>query len=319
MKPLGRLHQKKDELVGDSDALVVQEVLGQNMPADVLSPLMLPPNLHALAGAETEGTAMRRIADCYAQIAEGKDIVLVSGTGAFPAAGRFASADGFSIVRALGLKVLFVERYADRRINYDELLLYKDMLGSSMLGIVLNDVPEEETRDTKKWLAPWLKERGIALLGLLGHEPGLLAMRVVDLAHGLNGRVVAGSRQATRMVNNFVIGTMQVDNFMMHLRRKEGCAVIVGGDRSDLQLAALHSSSPCIILTCNIPPCELIRSKAEDLGVTLMVVHDDTYMVARNMSRILRSKKIRDLGQIKIAVGMVENGLDLQSIFDKIG
>jgi BioD-like phosphotransacetylase family protein len=320
MKPLGRLPQKKDELTGDADALVVQEVLGQSMPADVLSPLMMPQTLHALALAETDaaGAALRRIAECYARIAEGKDLVLVSGTGAFPAAGRFASADGLRLVRALGLKTLLVERFVNGRINYDELLLCKDALDASLLGIVLNDVPETETRNVKKWLSPWLKEHDISLLGVLGHEPDLLAMRVADLAHGLNGRVVAGSSGAARMVNGFVIGAMQVDNFMMYLRRKAGCAVIVGGDRSDLQLAALHSNCPCIILTCNMAPSELIRSKAESMGVTLMTVRDDTYTVARNMARMLRSKKLRDLSQIRIAISLTENGLDLQEIFDRI-
>jgi len=120
------------------------------------------------------------------------------------------------------------------------------------------------------------------------------------------------------MVGDFLIGTMQVDNFMMHLRRREGCAVIVGGDRSDLQLAALYANSPCIILTGNIAPSELIRAKAEAVGVTLVVVKEDTYSVARVMARILKSKKIRDLNQIRLALSLVENALDLRTILDII-
>lgn len=318
MKPLGRIPQKKDELLGDADALVVQEVLGQNAPADVLSPLMLPQNLHSLSMQEqADGSALHRIASSYAELAAGKDFTLVSGTGAFPWAGRFAGADGLSVVRELQLKVLLIERY-NSGINHDTLLLLKDTLGPALLGLVINDVPEQELRDVELFLAPWLHSRGIDVHGIIPHEPGLLSMRVADLAYGLNGRVVAGNAQAARMVNGFIIGTMQVESFMLHLRKKADCAVIVGGDRSDLQLAALYAGSPCIILTGNITPSELIRSRAESMGVTLIVVQEDSYTTARIMAHILKSKKLRDLSQIRLANSLVEQNIDLPGILENI-
>ena len=319
MKPVGRLAQKKDDLIGDADALVVQEILGQSAPADVLTPVMIPENLHALAVHEYGGNALDRVAACYAELSAGNDVTLVSGTGAFPSSGRFADVDGLTLMRRLDLKVLLVERLGRRfGFNYDQLLLLRDLLGPSLLGLVLNDVHEEDARDASSLLRPWLEGHGIPVLGVLPHTPDLTAMRVLDIAHGLEGRVVAGSAHSSRMVGDFLIGTMQVDNFMMHLRRREGCAVIVGGDRSDLQLAALYASSPCIILTGNIPPSELIRAKAEKLGVTLVVVKEDTYMVAREMARILKAKKIRDLKQIQLGLGLVEQALDPTPLFGLI-
>ena len=202
--------------------------------------------------------------------------------------------------------------------NYDAMLFLKDLLGPDMLGIVLNDVPDEELRDAAKLLVPYLRERGVDVLGILGREPGLAAMRVTELAQGLGGHIVAGNVHASRMVDSFLIGTMQVDNFMMHLRQRTGCAVIVGGDRADLQLAALHASSPCIVLTGNIAPSDLIRSRAEGMGAALVCVREDTYAVARAMSRILMAKKLRDLNQIRLAVRLVENTLDIQSILGRI-
>ena len=316
MKPVGNIPQKHEELMGDADALVIQEVLGQNVPADVLTPVMLPQNLHGLAmsaSGSNNGSCLEKICAAYELISAGKDITLVAGTGAFPSAGRFAEADGRTLVRELDLRVLFIERYTGL-INFDELLYLKDALGDTQIGMILNDVPEREMRDVYKVLKPWLEGHGITVHGVLGHEPGLTAMRVSDLSYGLDGRIVAGNAHAARMVNGFLIGTMQVDNFMMHLRRREGCAVIVGGDRSDLQLAALHSHSPCVVLTGNITPSELIRSKAEEMGVTLIMVREDTYAVARSMSRILRSKKLRDLAQIRLAVSLAEKSLGLGSI-----
>ncbi|MDL2316132.1 AAA family ATPase [Desulfovibrio sp. OttesenSCG-928-A18] len=315
MKPLGRLPQMREERPGDADALVVQELLGQNAAADLLTPVMVPGNLHNLAvwRQESDKTAMTRIREAYSRLSQGRDYTIVTGSGAFPAAGRFADADGLRIVRELDLRVLFVERYSGG-INYDALLLLKSLLGESMLGVVINSVPEANMRDVAGLFSPWLCEQGIAVHGIIPREPELSAMRVLDLARGLNGRVVAGNAHAGSMIKGFVIGTMQVDNFMMHLRRRKGSAVIVGGDRSDLQLAALYEDCPCIILTGNITPTELIRAGAESKGVTLVVVREDTYTVARGMSRILKSKKLRELNQIRLGVQLVEDSVDMPGL-----
>lgn len=317
MKPVGRTPRKRDDGVGDADAFVVQEVLGQNLAPSLLSPVMLPENLHALAMVDRSDkeTELGRITRAYEQISSGKDITLVSGSGSFPAAGSCCNVNGLVIMQALGLKILFVERL-NYPANYDHLLLFKDLLKDDMLGVVLNDVPENEMRDCEEILAPWLKAQGIEVLGIMGHERRLAAIRILDLAHGLGGRIVTGSSRGSRMVQGFLIGTMQVDNFMMHLRGKPGSAVIVGGDRADLQLAALHADSPCIILTGNIPPSELIRKRAEARGVTLVSVREDTYTVARSMARILRFKKTLDLDQIRLAASLVEKSLNVEKLLN---
>lgn len=321
MKPLGRIPQKHEERLGDADALVAQEVLGQNVPADVLTPVMLPQNLHELAISGTNGKdaeGLRRICEAYGQISAGKDITLLSGTASFPAAGRFAGVDGLRLVRELDLKVLLIERY-NGSIHFDELLLLKDMLGEAQIGVVLNDVPEKEMRGVYRVLKPWLEGHGFTVHGVLNHEPGLTAMRVSDLPYALDGRIVAGNAHASRVVNGFLIGIMQVDNFMLHLRNRENHAVIVGGDRSDLQLAALHAKVPCIILADNMTPSELIRARAEAMGVTLIAVRADTYAAARAMSHLQDSKKIRDLAQIRLAAALAERSLDRESLLRAIG
>ena len=320
MKPVGSSSQRKDELYGDADALVAQEVLGQNAPADQLTPVLLPENIHALSMLDQSvlETAMPRIQKAYHNISADRQVTLVSGVSSFPATGRFANVDGLGIIRALNLKTVLVERFSGSRINYDLLLLFKDLLGSSLLGVVLNDIPDDQMRDMQSVFAPWLESQGIPVLGLVGHEPGLASLRIIDLALGLHGRVVTGNANSNKMVQGFLIGTMQVDNFMMHLRQSPGSAIIVGGDRADLQLAALHAKSPCIILTGNIAPSELIRSRAESMGATLVAVREDTYTVARSMARILRSKKVRELQQIRLGVSLMEKSLNLDRLFEQL-
>lgn len=309
MKPLGAYPQQYEERIGDSDALVIQEILGQNSPADTVTPIIIPTSLQALSLTDTfkdKPPALEKISEAYAQISLDKDFTLVSGSGSFTDTGTYCKADGLSIVKKLGLKMLLVDRF-DRSFSYDSILKVHDFLGDALLGVVLNDVPEKHILDFEKLLKPFLESRGVRVLGIMPHEIGLEGIRASELAHSLGGFIAAGNKNASRMVKGYVIGAMQVDNFMTFLRQKASDAVvIVGGDRADLQIAALYGDTPCMILTGNHSPCELVRSKAEEKGVPVICVREDTFSVARSMSILTKSKKIRDLNHIKMGVAMVE-------------
>jgi BioD-like phosphotransacetylase family protein len=317
MKPVGCIPGKKDDVPGDTDAMMVQEVLGQEAPPDRLTPVMLPEDIYSPVLHEKHENALQRIVDAYRELSAGKDVCLVSGVRSFPYAGHCAGADGTAVVRALGLKVLLTVRFHPRT-NPDRLLAVRDGLGDALVGIVLNDVHDNDRRAATDIFLPWLRGRGVPVLGCIRHEAALAAVRMIDLAHSLNGRIIAGNEQATGMVADFLIGAMQADNFMLHLHRRADCVVITGGDRPDLQIAAICAGCPCIILTGNAGPPEMIRARAEEKNVVLIRVREDAYRTARNTARIFKAKKIRDLKQLRAGVRLVENSLDIRAILDSI-
>ncbi len=157
------------------------------------------------------------------------------------------------------------------------------------------------------------------VLGIVPNDPLLNAIKVSELAHRLGGRMVSGTARASRIVDGFLIGTMQVENFMAHFRRHANCATIVGGDRTDLQLVALEGQCPCLVLTGNIPPDEIIRARSEALGVPVVVVREDTYTVARKMEEILNSQKLRELVKIRRGADLVAHALDLARLTAQLG
>lgn len=316
MKPLGTLPRAVDEQTGDEDALLVQEVLGLCDPPEVLTPVIMPGNIRA--AALSGGNALERVARAYGTLARERDAMLVAGTGAFLTTGTARGVDGPTLVRRLDLKVLLVERYANG-IDYDAVLHIKEALGDALAGVLCNGVPEHCLRDTEEVLVPFLAERGIPVLGIVPDDPQLNAIKVSELAHRLGGRMVSGTAQASRIVDGFLIGAMQVENFMAHFRRHAHRATIVGGDRTDLQLVALAGQCPCLVLTGNIPPDELIHARSEALGVPVIVVREDTYTVARKMEEILNSQKLRELVKIRRGTGLVAHALDLTRLTAHLG
>ncbi len=316
MKPLGTLPRTVDEQTGDEDALLVQEVLGLSAPPEVLTPVIMPGNIRA--AALSGGNALERVASAYGALSRGHDTMLVGGAGAFLTTGKARGVDGPSVVRRLDLKVLLVERYA-HGIDYDAILYAKELLGDALAGVLCNDVPERYLRDAEEVLVPFLAERGVPVLGIVPNDPLLNAIKVSELAHRLGGRMVSGTARASRIVDGFLIGTMQVENFMAHFRRHANCATIVGGDRTDLQLVALEGQCPCLVLTGNIPPDEIIRARSEALGVPVIVVREDTYAVARKMEEILNSQKLRELVKIRRGADLVAHALDLARLTAQLG
>lgn len=318
MKPLGAQLKRVEAGNGDADALIVQEVLGQDVKPEVLTPVMIPSwsSLLVYQHDNKAANTISLIKKSYAQISRGKNLMLVSGTHAAPFSGTFAGMDSITLAKELNLRVLLVERYMDGLVNYDSLLFIRDMLGEKLAGVVINDVPESEFSALNSFMVPFLQENGIRVLGQIPHEPKLRSVRSMDLAYDLGGRIVAGNKHSSNLVEGFLIGTMQVNNFMSHLRSNPHRAVIVGGDRSDLQLAALQGKAPCIILTGNIGPHELIRAKAEAEGVPLIVAKEDSYVVARKMSAILNAQKFHELAKIRTGVELVEKSLNMDALVE---
>lgn len=318
MKPIGEILKRVEAGNGDADALIVQEVLGQYAAPETLTPVMIP-SWSELILTKNKDYAAERLAEvknAYAEISKGKDIMLVSGTSSAPFSGSFAGLDSMTIVNELDLKVVLVERY-DNGVNYDSILFMRKALEGRLVGVVLNDIPNEEIPAVENIMLPFLENSGVRVLGLVPHDSRLNSIRSMDLAYALGGRIVAGNCNASNIVEGFLIGTMQVESFMTHLRSHPGSAVIVGGDRADLQLAAIHGKAPCIVLTGNLGPHELVRTKAEQVGVPIIVTKEDSYQVARNMSRVLKGKKFHELAQIQAGVTVMSSSLRLGALMEE--
>lgn len=305
MKPLAEYHQKYEERTGDKNALMIQELLGQQQPADVLSPILIPSSIYSLSSHKAPSNArppMEAIVSAYNSISHNTDLTIVSGSGIFPYTGTFCDADGLNIVKSLNLRVLLIERVHEE-FHYDTILGLKNILGERLLGLVINGIPHNYMRDYETHITPYLESLSIPVLGLVPHEPGLDAMRASELANHIGGYIISGKGNgATRLVGGYIIGAMQVDNFMTFLRHQEKTsAVIVGGDRADLQIAALQWRTPCLILTGNFAPCEMVRAKAEQLEIPIISVAKDTYSIAQTMGKLMHNKKITELQQIRLA------------------
>ncbi|MDR1241846.1 MAG: AAA family ATPase [Deltaproteobacteria bacterium] len=315
MKPVGQIPFERDGQNGDEDAAYVQSVLNLDNPLDLITPILITQDFKVKAfngQVDKKEILLEKIKKAIQKISPDKDLLLIGGTGSM-FSNRYCGMDAITLINELDFKAVIIDRI-NHEINYDTLIMLKDSLGDRLIGVVLNAVPHSFMGEAENIFVPFLERNKIKVLGMLPQDPIMSAIRIDVLAECLGGRIVAAQRNSGRMVESFLIGTMQVDNFMTYFRRAAKQAVIVGGDRADVQLVAIEGDCSCLILTGNLYPNDIILSRAETLNIPVIIVRDDTYTVAKHMERILSRYKLRDAIKVRRAALMVSGQLDFQAM-----
>ncbi|MDY0274903.1 MAG: phosphotransacetylase family protein [Desulfomicrobium sp.] len=317
MKPVGALPQEKDGIMGDEDAFFVQGILGVHEDPTLVTPVVVDQDFKIKAFTGKCDDLMPRIKTAYEQLAKDKDVMIVAGSGSMYS-GKYSNVDGINVVKALGIKAIVIDRHI-KELNYDYLIAMKEQLGEHLLGVLLNDIPPAFKEELDTLIHPFLESKGIKVLGKIPSDPLMGAIKVADLADRLGGRIVTAQDKSGRVVENFLIGTMQVENFMTHFRKNKKSAIIVGGDRSDVQLVALEGQCQCLVLTGNLYPNDIIMTRAEVLEVPIVIVRDDTFTVAKKMETILSRHKLRDVIKIQHGSQLVSSIIDFQYLKENLG
>jgi len=318
-KPVGAQIGEREGLAGDEDAFVIREALGLKADPALITPVLVTQDFISRAfTAEPLPDRLPEIQSAYRRVSQGADVTLVGGSGSFLHSGKYCGLDGGSVARALGVKALIVDRYVGE-LGYDSLLGIREALGETLLGCVLNDVPTYLLDEMRRVFVPFLAARGVATLGLLPRDSLLAAISVDNLAERLGGTLLNAPKPGSGLVESFLIGTMQVENFLTHFRKQTRAAVIVGGDRTDLQLVAIEGGCTCLILTGNLYPSDFVLSRAEDAGTPILVVRDDTYATAKRMEHLLARHKLRDPAKFRQAAALVAEYVDIKTIERGLG
>jgi len=228
------------------------------------------------------------------------------------------SAGAIQAVRKTGARVLIVEPWnGDRSI--DTVLGAAEIFKKDFAGVVLNKVPVSENEYIKKDVKSFLKKHGIPLVAAMEKDPVLGTVTVEDLVKVLNGKVLCCGDMMDQRIQNYLVGAMDVSNAIKYFRRTPGKAVITGGHRSDIQLAALETSTRCLILTGGVYANDVIIGKAETMGVPVLSVKLDTFAAIERIESILGKTRSRDHVQVgKVSAKMVKK-IDWKVFSEAVG
>lgn len=214
----------------------------------------------------------------------------------------------------LDASVLLIVRYHSHTC-VESVLAAQQQLGTHLQGVILNDVPKTEWELVRSSVVPFLEAQGIAVWGMLPTSRLLRSISVAELVHQLNAEVLCCDDRLDLMVEEFTIGAMNVNSALKYFRKSHHKAVITGGDRTDIQLAALETSTHCLILTGQIPPTELIRARAEELEVPILSVELDTLTTVERIERVFGQARLHEPAKVERMQELLAEHVDLNHLY----
>ena len=312
-KPLGTMPVQRDGVTTDEDVAFVYDTLGLTDPLADLCPLVLSADLvHRALRGETEDL-LERVTAAFARVREGKDLLLIGGTGSLFSSGYLFGLEAPRVIEALDTRALVVARYEDER-SLEPLLAAQALLGDRLLGALFNQVPSHLLDTVRERVAPAAERLGITLFGALPRDAVLRSVTVGELEEEFGAEVVCRPDRRDTLVENFAVGAMSVDTALKHFRALARKAVITGGDRADIQLAALETDTAVLLLTGGLPPNSIILDRAEQAGVPVLVVSDDTLSTVERIERLLGRLRIRTEAKVARALELAREHLDLERL-----
>lgn len=247
------------------------------------------------------------------------DLVLLEGPGSL-AEGSLFNLSVNHMADELDASVLLVTRCkSPALLVVDELLAAKQALGDRLVGVFINDIPLEHLDGIQAIVKPFLERQGIPVLGMLPHNSLLNSVSVRELTQQLNAKVLCRTDRLDLMVESLVIGAMNVNSALEYFRKGRNMAVVTGGDRPELQLSALETSTNCLILTGHSKPQSFILNRAEDLEIPILSVDLDTLTTVEIADRAFGRVRLQEQIKVNCIQELMQDCFDAERLIAQLG
>ncbi|MEU6012799.1 phosphate acetyltransferase [Streptomyces sp. NPDC047515] len=280
----------------------------------------------ALQAEQGTDELVSQLVECFHQVAQKYEVVLVLGTD-FAATqlpdelalnARLANEFGASVIAVVGGKDQTAESVrAEARNAYRA---YAG-LGCDVLAMVVNRVAAEDRDAIAERLAAQLP----VLCSVLPDDAALSAPTVTQITAALGGTVLLGDDSGlARDALDFVFGGAMLPNMLNALT--PGCLVVTPGDRADLvigSLAAHSAGTPPIagvLLTLDERPGEEILKLAARLapGTPVISVAGGSFPTAAQLFAMEGKLNAATPRKAETALGLFERHVDTGALLDRI-
>ncbi|WP_435115631.1 phosphotransacetylase family protein [Halolamina sp. C58] len=316
MKPKGTRLQSNVGKTLDADPMLARELLGLDAEMHEMEPVVYSPTFiaGAIRGEEDTAALRERVQDAYAGLAEGKDTMVVEGAGD-PATGATVDLTDADIAALLESHAVLVARYEEPG-DVDRILTAADDLGDRCLGVVFNAVSSAAYDEVETDVVPFLESRDIPVLGVLPWERSMAGVSVADLTNELGAESLTDADTGA-LVERVLVGAMSGESALSHFRRTKDAAVITGGDRADVQAAALDAPGiNCLVLTGGHRPSGAILGEAEEQGMPVLTVQTDTITTIERIESLIHGGRVRDEATVERMQELLHSHADVDALLD---
>ncbi|MGB3493055.1 MAG: phosphotransacetylase family protein [Elainellaceae cyanobacterium] len=300
----------------EEDIRLISETL--NLPSDRLYPPLLSLNESTISkqvAGEDDNHYQQQLAHYLTD--NQSDITILEGPGTLDE-GKLFGLSMPEVAEAIDTSVLLVARYHSALI-VDPILSAKERMGDRLMGVMINDVPDKEMKSVTETVIPFLESQGIPIFGVLPQSEVLRSVSVNELVKQLNAEILCCGDRLDLMVESLKIGAMNVNSALKYFRKARNMAVVTGGDRTDLQLAALETSTHCLILTGHIAPTATVLSRAEELEIPILSVDLDTLTTVEIIDHTFGQVRLQEPIKVECIRDLMAKYFDVDQLIHKLG
>jgi BioD-like phosphotransacetylase family protein len=317
MKPVNVNCRLREGLPYDDDVSFAKEIFDMPEPPTMVGPVALTPAKleQQLRGPEIayENIFM----DAFNQLSAGRDMMVLEG-GRSWREGYVAGLSARRLIEIVGAHVLIVLKYNDTLLA-DRALAAQDYFDDALIGVMINETPRTRRDHVKDTIVPYLHRHNLPVLGILPKDTMLASPTVAELADGLHAEILCNAEHTGDLVENMMVGAMSVEAALMHFRRTPNKCVITGGDRADIQLAALETSTRCLILTGNLYPSPVVLNRADELGVPVLLADLDTLSAVEVVESFLGRGRVQLPQKINQFSALLNEHFDFAALYKSLG
>lgn len=324
LKPVSAQPYTAGGRVLDEDADFVRRTLGLETPPWELSPIIITTELlEEVMEGDLQRDLLAEVEQAVQHAGEEADVVILEG-GASMREGYAVGLNTLNVVERLDVPALSVVSFHGEHCLagmcvVDDVLASQRRLEGRLLGVVINGVPREDMDYIRGKVVPFLERQGINVYGVLPYDPYLRALSVGEVIEVLNAKVLTGSHLKERLIEHMSVGAMSVESALPRFRRQLNKAVFTGGDRTDLQAAALETSTTCLVLTGNLQPTSTILKRAEELNVAVLLVPDSTLEAVEKVEGIFGKTSLGQPEKLSRFQAMLSEHLDYARLIKDLG
>ncbi|GAB3224890.1 phosphate acetyltransferase [Hymenobacter seoulensis] len=277
---------------------------------------------------DAQGELIDTIIHKYKQLEEQYDFTVVEGSDFLGPGTAFEFDANVSIAKNLGVPVIMIisgDGKTTAQIVSSVLTVLRSFEAREVqvLAAVANRVPSAQVNDVRELLRNQLPAE--LLLAVIPEDSNLLHPTMREIQQGLQGKLLFGEAELSNQVDNYVIGAMQLPNFLNYL--KENVLIVTPGDRGDIIIGALQANSSAsyprvagLVLTAGSVPEEPILRLIEGLPavVPILAVTTGTFETSTQIAAIKSRISSENPQKIQLAIQTFERHMDVRALQERM-
>jgi BioD-like phosphotransacetylase family protein len=327
IKPVGQRFVEVEGQRIDEDSVLIDQTFGVHTPLEAMSPIAVEPDFtRRYIENQNNDVLVRRIQNSFDRAAWEKDFVIVEGTG-HAGVGSVFDLSNARVACLLGSKVILIAQGGIGK-PIDEVALNKalfDKEGVELVGVILNKILPDKFDYVKEFAQRGLARLGIDLIGAIPDEPLLANATLGQICRTIKGDFINGKNKSRRRVQKVVIGAMNSTHVMEYFR--PGTLVITPGDREDVILAALSTSTLSeldgqsiagLVLSGALTPHKSVMDLLGNSDVPTIASPLDSYSVANSIHSMTVKTLPGDVEKIDKIQALIERYVEVDRLLEKL-